>query len=88
MKLKLFQDNVIHRDPDYFRSLYEKYFLPLTDLKKQVEGKSGQGKNGYNLSKVKAISARTSKNWITVIFIVMNQLKFSKNFFHFQGYPI
>jgi hypothetical protein len=59
-----------------------------TDLKKQVEGKSGQGKNGYNLSKVKAISARTSKNWITVIFIVMNQLKFSKNFFHFQGYPI
>ena len=36
MKLKLFQDNVIHRDPDYFRSLYEKYFLPLTEFAEAI----------------------------------------------------
>jgi len=46
----------------------------------EVEGKFGQGKNGYNLSKVRARSARTSESWIAAIFFVMNLIKFSKEF--------
>ncbi len=46
----------------------------------EVEGKFGQGKNGYNLSKVRARSARTSESWIAAIFFVMNLVKFSKEF--------
>lgn len=30
MKVKLIRDDVIHSDPDYFKALYEKFFLPLT----------------------------------------------------------
>ena len=40
----------------------------------------GQGKNGYNLSKVRARAARTSESWIAAIFFVMNLVKFSKDF--------
>jgi hypothetical protein len=47
----------------------------------EVEGKFGQGKNGYNLSKVRARAARTSESWIAAIFFVMNLVKFSKEFF-------
>jgi len=46
----------------------------------EVEGKFGQGKNGYNLSKVRARAARTSESWIAAIFFVMNLVKFSKDF--------
>lgn len=46
----------------------------------EVEGKFGQGKNGYNLSKVRARVARTSESWIAAIFFVMNLVKFSKDF--------
>jgi hypothetical protein len=46
----------------------------------EVEGKFGQGKNGYNLSKVRARTSRTSESWIAAIFFVMNLVKFSKEF--------
>ncbi|MBT9145759.1 MAG: hypothetical protein DDT42_01636 [candidate division WS2 bacterium] len=52
----------------------------VTDLKKQVEGKFGQGKNGYNLDKIRARSSKTSESWIAAIFFVMNLIKFSKEF--------
>lgn len=48
----------------------------------EVEGKFGQGKNGYNLSKVRARAARTSESWIAAIFFVMNLVKFSKDFLY------
>ena len=45
-----------------------------------VEGKFGQAKNGYNLSKVRARTSRTSESWIAAIFFVMNLVKFAKDF--------
>lgn len=49
-------------------------------MRNEVEGKFGQGKNGYNLSKVMARAARASESWIAAIFFVMNRVKFSKDF--------
>jgi len=49
-------------------------------MRNQVEGKFGQGKNSYNLNKVRARAARTSESWIAAIFFVMNLVKFSKEF--------
>lgn len=37
-----------------------------------IEGKFGQGKNGYRLSYVRAKSQQTSEAWINSIFLVMN----------------
>lgn len=49
-------------------------------MRNEVEGKFGQGKNGYNLSRIRARAARTSESWIAAIFFVMNLVKFSKEF--------
>ena len=49
-------------------------------LRNAAEGKFGQGKNGYNLSRIRARAARTSESWIAAIFFVMNLVKFSKEF--------
>ena len=49
-------------------------------MRNQVEGKFGQGKNGYNLNKIRARAVRTSESWIAAIFFVMNLIKFSKEF--------
>ncbi|MEM6845847.1 MAG: transposase [Bacteroidota bacterium] len=51
----------------------------------QIEGKFGQGKNGYNLNKIRARKQKTSESWtvrraIAAIFLVMNLVKFSKDF--------
>jgi len=51
-------------------------------LRNAVEGKFGQGKNGYNLSRIRARAARTSESWIAAIFFVMNLVKFSKDFLY------
>jgi len=49
-------------------------------IRNQVEGKFGQGKNGYNLNKVRARTSKTSESWIAAIFFVMNLIRFSKEF--------
>lgn len=49
-------------------------------IRNQVEGKFGQGKNGYNLNKIRARAAKTSESWIANIFFVMNLIKFMKDF--------
>ncbi|MBP8960315.1 MAG: transposase [Bacteroidales bacterium] len=49
-------------------------------IRNQVEGKFGQGKNGYNLNKVRARTSKTSENWIAAIFFVMNLIRFGKEF--------
>jgi len=49
-------------------------------IRNQVEGKFGQGKNAYGLSRVRARAARTSESWIAAIFFVMNLVRFSKEF--------
>lgn len=40
-----------------------------------IEGKFGQGKNGYRLNKIRAKLQNTSESWISSIFFVMNIVK-------------
>jgi len=49
-------------------------------MRNQIEGKFGQGKNAYGLSKVRARTARTSESWIACILFVMNLIKFNQVF--------
>jgi hypothetical protein len=45
-----------------------------------IEGKFGQGKNGYELNKIRARLQETSESWIAAIFLVMNLVRLSKDF--------
>jgi len=49
-------------------------------IRNQIEGKFGQGKNAYNLSKVRTRSAKTSESWIACILFVMNLIRFRSDF--------
>jgi IS5 family transposase len=46
-----------------------------------IEGKFGQGKNGYNLNQVRATLKDTSESWVACIFFIMNLINLEKNFF-------
>lgn len=46
-----------------------------TTERNRIEGKFGQGKNGYNLNKIRARLQMTSESWVACIFFVMNLLK-------------
>jgi hypothetical protein len=46
-----------------------------------IEGKFGQGKNGYRLNSIRAKRANTSFAWINTIFLVMNLLILERIFF-------
>lgn len=43
-----------------------------------IEGKFGQGKNGYNLNEIRARLKNTSESWIACIFFVMNLIHYEK----------
>ena len=43
-----------------------------------MEGKFGQGKNGYELNEVRARRQDTSESWISAILLVMNLVKLMK----------
>ena len=43
-----------------------------------IEGKFGQGKNAYNLNKIRAKLRTTSESWVACIFFVMNLLNYQK----------
>lgn len=45
-----------------------------------IEGKFGQGKNGYGLNRIKAKTSQTSQAWIRSIFLVMNLLVLYQHF--------
>lgn len=47
-----------------------------------IEGKFGQGKNGYNLNKIRATLKETSESWIAAIFFVMNLIYYQKTIFY------
>ena len=47
----------------------------------QIEGKFGQGKNGYNLNQIRATLQKTSESWIAAIFFIMNLIHYKKNVF-------
>lgn len=59
-------------------------------MRSQIEGKFGQGKNGYDLRKIRARSADTSESWIAAIFFVMNLIRFVhvSHFFHSLSYRL
>lgn len=46
-----------------------------------IEGKFGQGKNGYNLNQIRARLKDTSESWIACIFFVMNLIHYETNYF-------
>jgi len=43
-----------------------------------IEAKFGQGKNAYNLNKIRAKLKATSESWISCIFFVMNLINYQK----------
>lgn len=43
-----------------------------------IEGKFGQGKNGYNLNEIRARLKNTSESWIACIFFIMNLIHYDK----------
>jgi hypothetical protein len=43
-----------------------------------IEGKFGQGKNGYNLNCIRARRQDTSESWISAIFFIMNLITLGK----------
>jgi len=45
-----------------------------------IEGKFGQGKNGYRLNYIRARTVKTAEAWIRTIFLVMNLLIFEQEF--------
>lgn len=45
-----------------------------------IEGKFGQGKNGYNLNEVRAKLKETSESWVACIFFIMNLIHYEKGF--------
>jgi hypothetical protein len=49
-------------------------------IRNQIEGKFGQGKNAYSLSKVRTRSAKTSESWIACIMFVMNLVRLRTDF--------
>ena len=48
-----------------------------------IEGKFGQGKNGYALNQIRARLKETSESWVACIFFVMNLIHLEAN--HFFG---
>lgn len=45
----------------------------------QIEGKFGQGKNGYNLNQIRAKLSSTSMCWIAAIIFVMNVIRYTRD---------
>jgi len=45
-----------------------------------IEAKFGQGKNGYNLNKIRAKLKETSESWVSCIFFVMNLVNYQRKF--------
>jgi hypothetical protein len=46
-----------------------------------IEGKFGQGKNGYNLNEIRARLKNTSESWVACIFFIMNLILYEKGYF-------
>jgi hypothetical protein len=46
-----------------------------------IEGKFGQGKNGYGLNQIRARLKETSESWVACIFFVMNLIHLEANHF-------
>jgi len=58
-----------------------KAYQKLHNSRNHIEGKFGQGKNGYQLNEIKAKYANTSASWIAAVYFVMNILVFAGSSF-------
>lgn len=58
-----------------------KEYRKLHNSRNKIEGKFGQGKNGYELNEIKAKYANTSASWIAAVYFVMNILVFAGSSF-------
>ena len=47
-------------------------------MRNHVEGKFGQGKNGYDPDQIRAKRRDTSESWISAILFIMNLIKLMK----------
>jgi hypothetical protein len=45
-----------------------------------IEGKFGQGKNGYKLNEIRARLKNTSESWIACIFFIMNLIHYEAGY--------
>jgi len=62
-------------------SYYEKQKIKKEARERNhIEGKFGQGKNAYNLNKIRAKLRETSESWVACIFFVMNLLNHQKKY--------
>ena len=76
-----FSGKPLGRPPNESLSPYQKRKQKIENgIRNQIEGKFGQGKNAYGLSKIRARAAKTSESWIACIMFVMNLIKFSQVF--------
>ena len=76
-----YSGKALGRPPKESVSPYQKRkLLKEQGMRNQIEGKFGQGKNAYDLNRVRTRTARTSESWIACIMFVMNLIKFSKDF--------
>jgi hypothetical protein len=67
------------RPPQQNLSGYRKYKTRKEqNMRNHVEGKFGQGKNGYDLNRIRARRQDTSESWISAILFVMNLTKLMK----------
>ena len=67
------------RPPKQKLSGYRKYKTRKEqNMRNHVKGKFGQGKNGYNLNRIRAKRQDTSESWISAILFVMNLTKLMK----------
>jgi hypothetical protein len=67
------------RPPKQKLSGYQKYKTRKEqNMRNHVEGKFGQGKNGYNLNQIRAKRRDTSESWISAMLFVMNLTKLMK----------
>ena len=53
-----------------------------------IEGKFGQGKNGYRLNYIRARTMKTAEAWIRSIFLVMNLLILGRIFHALKKYTV
>ena len=75
-----FSGKALGRSSKISQSPYQKRkFKKEQGERNHIEGKFGQGKNGYNLNKIRARRDRTSESWIACILFVMNLVRFAKD---------
>ena len=67
------------RPPKQKLTGYQKYKTRKEqNMRNHVEGKFGQGKNGYDLDEIRARRSDTSESWISAILFIMNLTKLMK----------